>query len=168
MECPSVTPSCMSAVGSSTRRFQRTCPFSDRFDRLIRSFLFPFFASPARSHPSALSAHIKRIQRSFPAAPQLGLFLPFHFPLSILLPFRVDRARRRQYPRPQLAGSADSQQASANSITEGKSRLRTTSSGFDDSFHRQTRWRSRCADESTDSMQHRRVTKGAACQAGGS
>ena len=136
-----------------------------RFDRL-RSFLFPFFASPLapiqaryQRASSAFSAHFLQRLSSASSFPSISLSRSFFLFVSI--------APQKTISAPS-AGRQRRLAAGKRQLTAGKSRLRTTSSGFDDSFHRQTRWRSRCADESIDSMQHRRVTKGAACQAGGS
>ena len=164
VECPSVTPSCMSAIGSSTRRFQRTCPFSDSiaFDHFFSLSLHPR-SLPSKRVISAHQAHSALISCSASARPLPSLPFPSLDPSSFSC-----RSRTQKAISAPSAGRQRRLAAGKRQLTAGKSRLRTTSSGFDDSFHRQTRWRSRCADESTYSMQHRRVTKGAACQAGGS
>ena len=105
----------MSVLASSTRRFRRACPCQQfALIRVLLRPLFSLFKQPrSLASTRAISAHfsahfLKRLSppSSFPSSLPLSFFLsPF---------FRVDRALRRQHPRPQQA-SADPQQASADS-----------------------------------------------------
>ena len=159
----------MSAIGSSTRRFQRTCPFSDSiaFDHFFSLSLHPR-SLPSKRAISAHQAHSALISCSASARPLPSLPVSLSPSSSLDRSLFLCRSSTRKAISAPSAGRQRRLAAGKRQLTAGKSRLRTTSSGFDDSFHRQTRWRSRCADESTYSMQHRCVMKGAACQAGGS